>query len=432
MQLTQAKLAIFHFLRLRGAAEPPRFDSLSSREQSALSLWLDHSGLALYFAHKLQQTNALHNVPAEMVCKLKDNLHANRIRVGLLLQQLAQVVSLLEARGVPYAVLKGFSLAPEFCPDPVLRHHTDIDLLLHRSDVPAASAALLEHGYDRLPSLFEDEFVFSTPIQKSPSRQDDIYAPRERKVELHLSFWDPVPGISIESPAIDLSTVSRREVVGVQFFTLTLEQIFPLQLLHLFRHLLGGWIRPSWVYELAYFLNSPHATSDVCSRMLRSIPSQNTANAYALSLSIAAKVFGAPVGLLLQQELLAVMPRQGNWWTQTYAERFLLSDLSGSKLGLLVEHCFATDRLAWRAHLLRRLLPYRSRPHLGVLRTSSRSAHWHHRLREASHFLRRLAFHAASDIELGWELLKARGWRSKATPGWRNRHSGGLLSPPGV
>ena len=308
MRLKREKLEVLRCFRFTEIGEAPRLQHLSSREQAGFLLWLDQSGLALYLLDRLRQANTAHCLPDYIARRLEDKLGQNRKRTGLLVEQLAEVVALLEARGIPYAVMKGFSLSPEFCPDPVLRHQTDIDLLLARKDVAGASAALESRGYSRLPSLFEEEFIFSTPLRETPSWRDNIYAPREKKVEIHLSFWDPICGIAIDAPQMNLSNVRVREVMGVKFCALPLEQALLLQLLHVFRHLLGGWIRPSWLYELAWFLDSPCATSDVCARMLNLIPSPNTAHACGLCLSMAATVFQGGIPSLLQEELIAGLP----------------------------------------------------------------------------------------------------------------------------
>jgi hypothetical protein len=407
MRLKREKLEILHCLRFTENREAPRLDHLSWREQSALLLWLDQSGLALYLLDRLRQANAVRCLPENIACRLEDKLEANRKRTGLLVEQLAEVVSLLEAGGIPYAVMKGFSLSPEFCSNPVLRHQTDIDLLLARKDVAAASTALESCGYSRIPSLFEEEFVFSTPLRETPSRRDNIYAPRERKIEIHVSLWDPVCGIAVDAPELDLKNVSAREVMGVKFCALPLEQAFLLQLLHVFRHFLGGWIRPSWVYELGWFLGGPRATSNVCASMLSLIPSPNTVHACGLCLSMATTVFRGRIPSLLEQELLANMPEPSRRWAEHYAERFLLSDISGTKLGLLVERAFAIDPQGWRTHLMRRMLPFRSRPHLGTVQPGTASLRWRHRLHEAGHFIGRLKFHITSGIELGWEAFRA-------------------------
>jgi Uncharacterised nucleotidyltransferase len=418
MRLEREKLAILRFLHLAGfteACEPPCLPHVSLREQSALLLWLDQSGLALYLLDRLKQANAAHCLPEDILRRLESRLEANRKRTRLLVAQLAEVVLLLEGRGISYAVLKGFSLSPEFSSDPALRHQTDIDLLLAREDVEHASAALASCGYSRIPSLHEEEFVFSTPLRETPSRRDNIYATREKKVEIHLSFWDPIHGIVIESPVLDLRNVCAREVMGVKFCGLPLEHALLLQLLHVFRHLLAGWIRPSWVYELAGFLDGPRPTSDVCARMLSLIPSPNTAHACGLCLSMAAKVFRGRIPRLLEEELVATMPEPSRRWAEHYAERFLLSDIAGTKLGLLVEHGFAADPQEWRTHLMRRILPFRGRPHLGAVQLATASLRWRHRLHEAGHFLQRLEFHATSGIELGWEALKSRQWLRSST-----------------
>jgi hypothetical protein len=431
MRLTEEKLAILRFLRFSETLDL-RLPQISGRRESELLLWLDQSGLALYFLVRLRQTGTALCFPEKILRMLESRLDANRTRTRLLLEQLAQVVSLLEVRGIPYAVLKGFSLVPEFCPDPFLRHQSDIDLLLAREHVPAAAAALAECGYGRIPSSCAEEFVFSTPLRQTPSKWDNIYAPREKRVEIHVSLWDPFPDIAVDAPKVELRDLPLRQLMSVQFRTLPLEHLLLVELLHVFRHLLGSWIRASWLYEIARFLNGSEATSEVASRMLSAIPSPNTAHACAVALAMAGTVFRCAIPGVLQQELILKMPESSRRWVHNYAERYLLVGLSGSKLGLLLERAFAPTPQAWRLHLARRIIPVHGRASLGAVTPVTSLQRWRHRLHQAAHVLGRVQFHAFSAMELAWEaFLARRRWAGMKSRGQEPK-PGGLLSPPGI
>ncbi len=54
--------------------------------------------------------------------------------------------------GVRYAVLKGLSLVPEFCPYAPLRHQGDFDYLVDPNSLEAAQRILAEAGYVPKPS----------------------------------------------------------------------------------------------------------------------------------------------------------------------------------------------------------------------------------------------------------------------------------------
>lgn len=58
-----------------------------------------------------------------------------------------EVAATLDANGVEYLVLKGFTQAPDFVPRPELRWQGDIDFYVPREHVPAAVRALHQIGY---------------------------------------------------------------------------------------------------------------------------------------------------------------------------------------------------------------------------------------------------------------------------------------------
>ncbi|MGE0405468.1 MAG: nucleotidyltransferase family protein [Candidatus Korobacteraceae bacterium] len=431
------KRALLASLRLDRPLALPDFGNLTLRPQEDLLLWLDRSGLTLYLLARLRKTAATLSISPGLLRQLELRLDANRHRTGILLQQLASVMNALQYLGIPCAVLKGFSLTPEFCFDPSYRHQTDLDLLIDSAHVAAAADALARLGYHRVSRPSPDEFAFSTPLRRTPTPRDFIYdLPWHLAVELHPTLWEPVSGIAIESPHVDFRNTHTHKVLGVEFPALPLEQTLLLQLLHVFRHLVGGWIRPSWLYELARFVNGPLATPAVCSQLLSLLSSgavsTQTAHACGLSLAMAAQVFGASVPPLLQTQLIDIMPQRSRQWSRLFAERFALSELCGTKLGLLVESAFAPDSATWRKHLVRRLFPVSGRPSLGAIQAESTARRWRHRLSSAANIAGRIHFHFFSGTELAWEALRWRLRTASSAAKPQEPSPGGLLSPPGI
>ena len=73
----------------------------------------------------------------------------NYLSTTLLLRELKDVLSSLVDRGVEVIVLKGAALVRNLYPDLGLRPMRDIDLLIHRKELPQAIEILYDLGYQR-------------------------------------------------------------------------------------------------------------------------------------------------------------------------------------------------------------------------------------------------------------------------------------------
>src|SRR5438445_9454957 len=95
------------------------------------------------------------------------------------------------------------------------------------------------------------------PFRQVPpigDEQYDEHAPHA--VELRLAFWDvPSHGVLLAEPRFSLDNVRTHSYQGLIFRALPEEDAFLLQILHAVNHMLNGWIRMSWLYEIGYFLN---------------------------------------------------------------------------------------------------------------------------------------------------------------------------------
>lgn len=88
-------------------------------------------------------------VPAWLTTALRQEYEQNALRNTLLLHEASQVVDALTAAGLPVLVLKGAALAETVYGNVALRPMRDVDLLLHRADVPQALRVLASLGYAR-------------------------------------------------------------------------------------------------------------------------------------------------------------------------------------------------------------------------------------------------------------------------------------------
>jgi hypothetical protein len=163
----------------------------SAREWDRVIKWLDDAGLAFYFLQKLKHTNTTDSAPASVISRLERNFAANQERVAYMSQRFAFLNQKFNDTGVRYAVLKGLSLVPQFCPDAALRHQGDFDYLVDEPSLVAAQQVLIEAGYSPKRSRSNKEFIFVMRGTAEPSRGAEQYQVRApHAAELHLDIWD--------------------------------------------------------------------------------------------------------------------------------------------------------------------------------------------------------------------------------------------------
>src|SRR4029077_20698598 len=120
---------------LRALQRCPDFSGIAtmplprSRKGRALLQWLAHSGLALSFLTRVQSHENGARLPDEWRNVLEPRRERNAIRFQDMLMEFQRLNHSFHARGILAITLKGFSLVPDFCEDPGLRHQTDFDFL---------------------------------------------------------------------------------------------------------------------------------------------------------------------------------------------------------------------------------------------------------------------------------------------------------------
>src|SRR5579864_1391835 len=119
--------AIIGFLSFSGeaCAQVPQFRKFSERDWDRKLGWLDDTGLALYFLQKVKGTGVVGVVPALVLSALEKRFTANQKRVAHMARQFEFLNAKFHESGVRYAVVKGLSLVPQFCPDANHRHQSD-------------------------------------------------------------------------------------------------------------------------------------------------------------------------------------------------------------------------------------------------------------------------------------------------------------------
>src|SRR5262249_24229473 len=117
---------------------------LSDRDWSRVRQWLDNSGLTLYFLQKLNDAGATDTLPKKVLSQLERDFASNRRRVAMLSRCFAAVNCSFDDAGIRYAVVKGFSLVPDFCASADLRYQGDFDYLIQVDSLPTVRQIILD------------------------------------------------------------------------------------------------------------------------------------------------------------------------------------------------------------------------------------------------------------------------------------------------
>jgi hypothetical protein len=329
--------------------------------------WLHLSGLALVFWHRLEERQSESMVPPEVCARLARNLADNQVRVREMGAEFDSINRRLEDAGVPFAVLKGFALIPEYIPDAALRSSTDYDYLLPKGSFGLADQALRAAGY--IP-LVESKKSYSITYARAdnPSRLvsclDDIYSTRlPREIELHSELWErDRERIDLTLPDDLLARGKLRSWQGLQFPALSDEDALIFHVLHLLRHLLGNWCRLSSLFEIAYFLNRQGSDVAFWERLRRRAQGHGRLpQVIGVAFALAAGVFGVPIAPAVTEWTTQALPFGVALWVKRYGMSLALRNFSGSKYCLLLHREFVQDIEGWR-HVRRRRVFLLERP----------------------------------------------------------------------
>lgn len=402
------------------------------REWEHALTWLHDAGLILYLLQKLKDTNATDILPRSTLSRLEENLTANRRRVAYMARQFDFLNQKFNGAGVRYAAVKGLSLVPQFCPDASLRHQSDFDYLVDNQSLPVARRVLEDAGYS-LKKSSANEFVFLMASAWMPPLADEQYeAHAPHAVELRLAFWDSDShGVSLTEPEFSVDNIRTHRWQGLAFRTLPEEDVFLLQVIHAFNHILSGWVRMSWLYEIGYFLSQRAPDTLLWGRVERRIGGDPLLREMVVVVTeLSAHFYGAPLpspSRIWAEELRPAV----RIWIQNYARTWVFgknrvdqfSLFSVAKVILFLHRQYLSDARA-RRHLMRiRLLPWEQLFRRARSITTKSSTNSGERGRQLERVLIRLLFHVTAGLRYLWEI-----------PRWRrlNKVTAHLAPQPGV
>jgi hypothetical protein len=159
--------------------------------------------------------------------------HVEALRTCLAAEATAvEVVAVLAEAGVRPRVLKGVAIAHVDHPDPAQRVFGDIDLMIRRSDLPAALGALGAAGFVRTEPAVRDWW------ERRYSKAVVLRSPIGVEVDLHLGLVNGFFGVTIDPAELLDRTASPFTVAGTELEALD----GPARLLHAAVHVvLGAW-----------------------------------------------------------------------------------------------------------------------------------------------------------------------------------------------
>jgi len=388
---------------------------------------LDRTGITLPLYARLCENGdraALPGVVPEVVIDaLERRRRDNQRRMEGMLQTFGQAVRALQHARIPFVCLKGFSLFPEYFVQLWRRHQVDFDFLVAPWDAARARAVLEALGYRLSGSAGDKELRLRIPVQEHMDRDAYMYDRQQgSSIELHTSFWDPGSfDLPLRCPEDALERAEMHVVGDVVFARLSQPHAFVYQVLHVFRHFLGSWARPLWIYEIAFFIHR-HRDRDELWRDVRELIAVDLrmADAAALVLFLANALFGPAVPASLAG--LCCRPEQDpiRLWVEHFAWRWAVADMPGNKLNLLLHRHFIADRLEWRNYLTSRLLPFAGNAALCEGLEESAAGLWRYKLANLRYRAQRALHHVHADLEFGFASISwnaAQHFRPGRAPG---------------
>lgn len=399
--LKLAALAAFH--QAPQDSQLSQLRAMNATQEQSLLQWLDQSGLALYLLTRLRETDTLSSVSTSLCAALENRLQKNKKRVDVMLDEVGRVDQAFRTAGVKYTFLKGFSLAPDFCSDPVLRHHIDIDMFVRPENVDLATEVALECGYQVMTITEVGEVVLSTPHQRLASRHDDIYGlPAHFAMEFHSSAWEPFGNVNFALPETFCRSRVPHRLREVTFPALALPDRFLLQVLHAFRHFLASWLRMGWLYEIAHFLETPRSAEFWLDLRNAAGSDPLVREACGLMLALTSRIFGNPIPDSISRWCVDPLSPPLRAWVDSVGLPWALCGRETNKSTLLVHRRFVDDAIWWR-YVRERMLPYQVVPRAAGqtrwMRQTVRDNTW-------TYWASRLSSHARSLSSLPMDYLR--------------------------
>lgn len=225
------------------------------------------------------------SVPPQALSQLRNHRHENTRHSLFLTGELRKLVELLEAHGIQAIPFKGPTLALCAYGDVGLRQFSDLDLLVHKSDVPRVSDLLVGRGFKASPELTNSQEAALLRFDCSHnfvSENGVCLDVHWRLVAPYLSFrldmnrlWD-----RLEPTAIG----------GKELLTLAPEDLLMALCLHGYTHF---WERLGWICDVAGLIDRRRDID--WQLVLHNATRQGSRRILSLGLILASELLEAPI-----------------------------------------------------------------------------------------------------------------------------------------
>jgi Uncharacterised nucleotidyltransferase len=392
----------------------PDYDGFAELGEGAweeLLGFCDRSQITLLLGHLCRPV-----LPAWVRTRTDRDWRGNSIRFERWKTSAIEISAALAGQSIPSVLLKGFTHAPKFSPDPLLRAQGDIDIWCQPHDVAAANRVLEQIGYRPVgkskrrhlaPMIREDSWEW-----RGDYFAEDLPIP----VDLHYQLWDREMEF-IEGPSeIDIWRRRTQLFSGAHTVSVLHEaDTLTFAALHLLMHLLHGDLRLNRAWEIAYFVHT-HAERDGFWRRWMPICPPGVRELALIIFALVSRWFAARFPAALTDDL-AALPQDIKLWMDLYGWSPVEALFRPNKDELWLNLCLVKSLRAKAVVLGRRLFPLES---AGLTRPRSSQS----RSEGAARLLAQRAMHHT----LTFFPTCARGWRW-----WRQlraqRYSGVFLSP---
>ncbi len=381
---------------------------------------MDQSGLALPFLKQLKDYDVSLQIRQEWRHSLSQRQARNVARTRDLLEEAQRINDAFHSFHVTAATLKGFTLVPDFCDGPFLRHQVDFDFLITPGSVEQAAEALRTCGYFTAQLNASGETCFLTRSQHIPSANDDLYAlQRQRQVDVHTSIWEPCSWFPLEVPQNCLEHAQPQKIHCVKQLSLLLEDKFLLQVLHVFRHAFRSWLRISWLLELAKCIDKHQQNEALWNRVIaRAGGARLTKSIFAFVLGLVARLFHTQIPTPLAVWTTGATTSATRAWLDHFGCDWALSDWPGSLNNLFLTAEFIPDPSLRMRYWRSRLIPRRGQASLGSIAPATQQRFFQLQAARVRYLARRAAVHFKDIAALPRQQLRwKRALASSRRPG---------------
>jgi hypothetical protein len=388
--------AVIHSFRGERAEVCDRLACFEYRHWVENYRWLDASGLALYFLDRVRSLELDDVVPDRVLARLTENATDNRKKTEGMYEEFVRLNRKLQAAGVEFANLKGFSLVPDASPDAALRCQFDLDFLVASRDVALCEEVLKQEGYV-LDGIGRNVREYKAGSGQVPSIRELYKAKPQRSVEIHIAS-SQVRDKSY--PDDRLSRIQWKLRDGFKFPVLSdCDQVLSLAH-HLFKHLKSEWTRASWILEYARYIHFHRFDDSLWLEVEGYLSADSRAKvAVGAATLLAYQSFGIPCIPPILTVAITELPVSVRLWIERYGNNVLFTPFPGTKLYLLLERALWGDEGAHSVERSRKLFPLHRPPKITV---GSERAGLLRRMKafqaEGSYLMFRLRFHVTQGI----------------------------------